>query len=61
VPSVDEAKKRLAHLEQNGPTPFAFTFKDRFPVDEALLSATDWASFEPCPEAKGRQPPDAVL
>ena len=26
-PSIDEARKRLAHLEAHGPTPFAFTFK----------------------------------
>jgi len=25
---IDEAKGRLAHREQNGPSPFAFTFKD---------------------------------
>jgi heme-degrading monooxygenase HmoA len=31
VPSVDEAKQRLAHLERNGPTPTAFTFKTLFP------------------------------
>src|SRR5437773_1640754 len=31
VPSVDEAKKRLAHLEQHGPSQFAFTFKNAFP------------------------------
>jgi hypothetical protein len=37
LPSLDEAKKRLAHLEQNGPTPFAFTFRDRFPVDLCKL------------------------
>jgi hypothetical protein len=30
-PSVDEAKARLAHLDHHGPTPFAFTFKNRFP------------------------------
>lgn len=30
-PSVDEAKQRLAHLEEHGPTPFAFTFKVPFP------------------------------
>ena len=35
VPTVDEAKERLGHLDRNGPTPFAFTFKDRFPMDEA--------------------------
>jgi hypothetical protein len=52
VPSIDEAKQRLARLDQHGPTSFAFTFKDRFPVDEALLRATDWSAFAPCPEAK---------
>ena len=34
VPSVDEAKRRLAHLDAHGPTQFAFTFKDPFPADE---------------------------
>jgi hypothetical protein len=48
-PSVDEAKKRLAHLDQHGPTPFAFTFKVAFPPDPAVLQATDWSAFEPCP------------
>jgi hypothetical protein len=27
IPEIDEAKERLAHLEQHGPSPFAFTFK----------------------------------
>ena len=35
VPSVEEAKGRLAHLETHGPTPFAFTFKAVFPPDPA--------------------------
>lgn len=30
LPSVDEAKERLAHLDAHGPTPFAFTFKAAF-------------------------------
>ena len=30
VPGVDEARKRLAHLEAHGPTQFAFTFKVTF-------------------------------
>ena len=50
-PSVDEAKKRLAHLAQHGPTPFAFTFKVTFPFDPAVLQATDRSAFEPCPAA----------
>jgi hypothetical protein len=49
VPSVDEAKKRLAYLRENGPTPFVFTFRVTFPPDEAVLQATDWSAFEPCP------------
>src|SRR5690242_8879243 len=27
IPGIDEAKKRLAHLEAHGPTQFAFNFK----------------------------------
>jgi len=33
IPSVDEAKIRVAHLEANGATPFAFTFKTVFEAD----------------------------
>jgi hypothetical protein len=32
---VDEAKKRLARLDEHGPTPFAFTFRVTFPADPA--------------------------
>jgi len=48
-PGVDEATKRLAHLEKHGPTQFAFTFKVTFPPDEQFQQAIDWASFVPCP------------
>ena len=48
-PSIDEAKKRLAHLEQHGPTEFAFTFKTTFPPDEKFQEGIDWSSFLPCP------------
>jgi len=30
IPTLEEAKKRLLHIEQNGPSPFAFDFKCRF-------------------------------
>lgn len=30
IPSVEEAKAKLAHLEAHGPTPDAFTFKQPF-------------------------------
>jgi len=33
MPSIDEAKKRLAHLEEHGPSQFAFNFKNIFPPD----------------------------
>ena len=48
-PGIDEAKKRIAHLEAHGPTQFAFTFKQPFPPDEAFIRAVDWSSFVPCP------------
>ena len=34
-PTIDEAKSRLALLEQHGPTPSAFTFKAPFPSPDA--------------------------
>lgn len=51
VPSIDEAKKRLAHLAEKGPTPYAFSFKEPFPPDQAVIEATDWSAFEPCPSS----------
>ena len=49
IPSVDEAKKRLTHLQEHGPTPFAFNFRDLFPPDEEVVRTTDWSAFEPRP------------
>lgn len=49
VPGIDEAKKRLAHLEEHGPTQFAFTFKTTFQPDEEFQRGIDWSSFKPCP------------
>ena len=48
IPSVDEAKRRLAHLEANGPTQFAFTFQSVFQPDEQFQLGIDWNSFRPC-------------
>ena len=39
IPNTDEAKERLTHLEQHGPTPYAFTFKQRFTAEE-------WVEYE---------------
>jgi Domain of unknown function (DUF3291) len=49
VPSIDEAKHRLAHLETHGPTQFAFTFSSVFPLDEEFQKKIDWASFQGAP------------
>jgi hypothetical protein len=37
IPTVEEAEERLLHLNARGPTPHAFTFKQRFPapIDQA--------------------------
>ncbi len=37
IPSIAQAKERLAHLQEHGPTPYAFTFKARFLPGEELL------------------------
>jgi heme-degrading monooxygenase HmoA len=39
LPSVEDAKRRLASLEHHGPTPFAFTFKTTFPPILEVVSA----------------------
>jgi hypothetical protein len=49
IPGVDEAKKRLAYLDEHGPTQFAFTFKKLFQPDEGFQQTVDWSSFQPCP------------
>ncbi|MEP6768948.1 MAG: DUF3291 domain-containing protein [Acidobacteriota bacterium] len=51
VPSVDEAKKRLDHLRENGPAPFAFTFRVLFPPDAEQVASIDFSTFEPCPSS----------
>jgi hypothetical protein len=49
IPGIDEAKKRIAHLDAHGPTQFAFTFKTVFRPDEEFQKGIDWSSFQPCP------------
>lgn len=49
IPGVDEAKKRLEHLERDGPSQFAFSFKTIHPPDEAFIASTDWSMFRSCP------------
>jgi hypothetical protein len=47
-PGIDEAKKRIAHLDAHGPTQFAFTFNSVFPPDAEFQQSIDWSSFQPC-------------
>ncbi len=49
IPGMDEAKKRLKHLEEHGPSQFAFTFRTIQPPDEGFLASLDWSIFLPCP------------
>ena len=39
IPSIAEADERLDYLRAHGPTPHAFTFKQRFPPPGAEVSA----------------------
>ena len=48
IPGLDEAKRRIAHLDVHGPTEFAFTFQAIFLVDEEYQKRIDWSSFQPC-------------
>jgi hypothetical protein len=36
IPSESEVKQRVEYLANQGPTPFAFTFDNRFTVGEML-------------------------
>src|ERR1043166_297809 len=48
IPSVDEAKQRLAHLEAHGPSQFAFTFKSVPPPDHSFLASLDRTRLRLC-------------
>ena len=49
IPGIDEAKKRLKHLEEHGPSQFAFTVRTIQPPDEGFLTSFDWSMFISCP------------
>ncbi len=48
IPGIDEAKQRIAHLDRNGPSEFAFTFNNVFQPDETYQRAIDWSLFRAC-------------
>ncbi len=39
IPTVEEANERLQHLRAHGPTPHAFTFKQRFAAPDSRVTA----------------------
>jgi hypothetical protein len=41
LPTVEEAKDRLEHLREHGPSPTAFTFKKRYSPDEAAVASPE--------------------
>ncbi len=51
VPSVEEAKRRLAHLRANGETPYAFSLKKPFPAPEAISELPAQVVMASCPDA----------
>jgi len=44
IPDVEEARQKLELLDKHGPTPLAFTFKQRFSVDEMIAYRETQAS-----------------
>jgi hypothetical protein len=50
IPTVPEAMDRIAHLDEQGPTPMAFTFKHRFgPTDRRGHAGVEADSRDACP------------
>jgi hypothetical protein len=49
IPTVADAELRLAHLRRHGPTPFAFTFKQRFAAVDTELAPVLDADLLGCP------------
>jgi uncharacterized protein DUF3291 len=49
VPGFAEARQRIDHLEEHGPSQFAFTFRTIQPPDESFLASLDWPASQPCP------------
>lgn len=48
-PSVAEAVARLSHLEQHGPTPFAFSFTEPFAADGVAMPREGATRDDTCP------------
>jgi hypothetical protein len=50
IPSTEDAERRIEHLRAHGPTPYAFTFKRRYPPpDTETATEPILDDREPCP------------
>jgi hypothetical protein len=49
LPSTEDARRRIDHLRDNGPTPRAFTFKQRFDPPGSEQPEPVFDDREPCP------------
>lgn len=58
VPTVEEAKDRLEHLREHGPTPAAFTFKQRYPPPKPGQPGETRVALGGCPSEPARFSPD---
>jgi hypothetical protein len=57
TPTVGEARERLQHLKERGPTPYAFTFRTPFPAPDAAAEAPEGLDAAFCDWASHDEPP----
>ena len=57
IPTVTEARERLQHLKENGPTPHAFTFRTPFPAPDASTDEAESLDAAFCEWATHDSPP----
>jgi hypothetical protein len=57
IPTVAEARERLQHLQDHGPTPHAFSFRTPFPAPDAPADEVEGLDAAFCDWAAQDQPP----
>jgi hypothetical protein len=57
IPTVGEARERLQHLKEQGPTPYAFTFRTPFPAPDAAAEGPEGLDAAFCDWASHDEPP----
>ena len=58
-PTTADARERLQHLKEHGPTPHAFTFRTPFPAPDAEVGDVESLDAAFCAWATHDQPPQA--